>query len=178
MRRDEAGDFHIIRGSVSDRLAVKRFDDGWRHIDPGRDSSRRHDSLIDDAQLSFYDDCRIQACKEIVAPASTASGLNTSFMIDPLRNRIVTGAGAACAFQRFGQRTMNERNRDRSFTDGRRYALDVAAPSVADGEHTRTRGFEEVRRPRERPLRLREIFSCQVGSSLDEPIHVERDAAI
>src|SRR4051812_31972936 len=98
----------------------------------------------------------------VVAPASTASALNASFMIAPLRARIITGADATCAFRRFRQRTMSKRNRDRAFTDGRRHALDVAPPNVADGEHTRTRGFEEVRRPREGPMRLHEVVSCQV----------------
>jgi hypothetical protein len=118
-----------------------------------------------------------KAATPVIASANTASALIACLMIAPLPPRSVTGAITAWGFQRFGQRTMNKRNRDRSFTDGRRHTLDVAASNVADGEHTRTRGFEEIRRPGEGPLRLGEVFSGQVGSSLDEPIRVEREAA-
>jgi hypothetical protein len=44
-----------------------------------------------------------------------------------------------------GQHAMDKRNCDRSFTDGRGHALDVAAPHIAHGEHARKRGFEQVR---------------------------------
>ena len=36
-----------------------------------------------------------------------------------------------------GQRAMDKRNRDRSFSDCRCHAFDVAAPNVTHGEHAR-----------------------------------------
>ena len=40
---------------------------------------------------------------------------------------------------------MHKRDGDRPFADGRRHALDVAAPHVADREDARTIGLEQIR---------------------------------
>ena len=77
-----------------------------------------------------------------------------------------------------GQRSMDKRNGDRSFTDCRRHALGVAASNIADGEHSGPRRFEQIRRALEGPLRRGEIFRCQVRSAFDEAFRVERDVTI
>ena len=77
-----------------------------------------------------------------------------------------------------GQRSMDKRNGDRSFTDCRRHALGVAASNIADGEHSGPRRFEQIRRALEGPLRRGEIFRCQVRSGFDEAFRVERDVTI
>ena len=64
---------------------------------------------------------------------------------------------------------MDERHRDRSFADGRRDALDVAAAHVADGEDAGQAGLEQVRRAGERPSRRREIVRVRSGPVLMKP---------
>ena len=73
---------------------------------------------------------------------------------------------------------MDEGDRDRSFAHRRRHALDIAAPDVADREHSGQTRFEQMGRPGERPTRGGQVFRRQIRPGLDEPFGVERDAAI
>ena len=50
-----------------------------------------------------------------------------------------------------------EGDRDRSLTDGRGHALDIASPHVADRKHSGQARFEEMRSPGERPMRRGEL---------------------
>ena len=73
---------------------------------------------------------------------------------------------------------MHEGDRDRALADRRRHAFDVAGSDVADGEHAGQAGFEQMGRPRERPVRGGQIVLRQIGPGLDEPLGVERDAPV
>ena len=53
---------------------------------------------------------------------------------------------------------MYKGNRDRALADGRRHALDIAAPDIADREHTGQTRFEEVGRAGEWPTRRSQIL--------------------
>lgn len=84
----------------------------------------------------------------VAAPANTAKILIASFIIAPSRVNplgVTSPPGTGRALARFRQRTVDERDCDRSLTDSRRYPFDVAAPNVANGKHTGTRRFEQVR---------------------------------
>src|SRR5438309_4629790 len=72
---------------------------------------------------------------------------------------------------------MHERNRNRSFANGRRDALDVTAPDVAGSEYAAQARFEQMRRPRERPASRREVVAGDVASRLHEALRVERHAS-
>ena len=56
------------------------------------------------------------------------------------------------------QHLVDERDRNRAFADGRRDALDVAAPHVSDGEDAGPAGFEQVRMSCQRPARFAELL--------------------
>ena len=77
----------------------------------------------------------------------------------------------------FGQHLMDEGNRDRTLADGRRNTFDIAAPDVADCEHSGQTRFEEMGSPGERPMRGGQIFLRQIRPRLDESFRVERDTA-
>src|SRR2546422_5423590 len=68
----------------------------------------------------------------------------------------------------YGNRPLSHRRCD---------AFDIAFPNVSHREDTRQAGFEEMRRPGERPVRGREILGRQARSRFDESLRVERDAA-
>src|SRR5438270_13743924 len=76
------------------------------------------------------------------------------------------------------QHLMNEGHGNRSFADGRGYALEISTADVADREDARQARFEEVGQPDERPPRGDEIVVRQVGTGLDEAVVIERDAAV
>ena len=78
----------------------------------------------------------------------------------------------------FVQDLVDEGDGDRSFADGRRHTLDVACPHVADREHAGQARFEQMRRARQRPMRGGQVVLGQVGPGLDEPLGIERDAAV
>src|SRR3954453_3916154 len=73
---------------------------------------------------------------------------------------------------------MHERNRDRALTDRRGDPLDIAATHIADRENPRAAGFEEIRRPGERPTGSGQNVGAEIRAGLDEAFLVERDAAI
>jgi hypothetical protein len=53
---------------------------------------------------------------------------------------------------------MDKGDRDRTLADGGRQALDIAAPDVADREHTGQTRFEEVGRAGKWPTRRSQIL--------------------
>jgi hypothetical protein len=55
-----------------------------------------------------------------------------------------------------------------AMSNGRGDLSDVAGPDVADGEHTRQTGFEEMRRSGERPLSAGQFVLGEIGSCLEE----------
>jgi len=57
---------------------------------------------------------------------------------------------------------MREGDGDRSFADGGRNTLEVAAAHVADRKDAGPARFEQMRRPWERPLRAREIVGREI----------------
>src|SRR5438128_10299091 len=73
---------------------------------------------------------------------------------------------------------MDEGDRHRAFTPRRRDACDVASAHVADGEDSREAGFQQTRLARERPARGGESLRRQIRAGPDEPVLVERDAAL
>ena len=56
------------------------------------------------------------------------------------------------------QQLMDERNRDRSFADRRRYAFDIACANIARGKNTGQAGFEQVGPATERPVCACQLF--------------------
>jgi hypothetical protein len=68
----------------------------------------------------------------------------------------------------FVQDLVHEGDGDRALAYRRGYAFHVAGAYVADGKDAGAAGFEEVRPPREWPVRGFEIFGSQVGTGLDE----------
>ena len=103
-----------------------------------------------------------------------------------VRNRPVAASGLGARGLKFSlepqafllvQHLVNERDRDRAFADRGRDALDVAAAHVADREDAGPARFEQIRRPRQRPSRPRQILGREVRAGLDEAFVVERDAA-
>ncbi len=83
-----------------------------------------------------------------------------------------------CSAKSFAKHLVDERDGDRALSHGRGDAFDVAAPHVADREHSGKVGFEEKGSPRERPLRGGQVFRRQVRSGPDEALRVERDTTI
>src|ERR1700686_4260482 len=73
---------------------------------------------------------------------------------------------------------MNKGDGNRTFPDGGRHPLEVAAPHVADREDSGTIRFQQIRRPRQWPSACRQVLWRQVRTGLDEPAPVECDAPI
>lgn len=63
---------------------------------------------------------------------------------------------------------MDEGDRDRSLADGGCHTLDIAAPDVADREHSGETGFEKIGRAGERPPRGGQVFLRQVRRALGD----------
>jgi hypothetical protein len=76
-------------------------------------------------------------------------------------------------FLLFLQRSMDERNRNRSLAHGRRHPFEIASPHVTDREHAGQTGFEEMRSSSERPMRGGQIILQQIRSRLDEALGIE-----
>src|ERR1044071_6875400 len=74
-----------------------------------------------------------------------------------------------------GQHLMDEGDRNRTLAHCRRNTLDIAAPYVADGEHSWQTRFEKMRRPGARPMRGSQFILQQIRSRLDETFGIERD---
>ena len=53
---------------------------------------------------------------------------------------------------------MDKGDRDRAFAHCRRNTFDIAAPDVADREHSGQTRFEQMGRPGERPARGGQVF--------------------
>ena len=83
---------------------------------------------------------------------------------------------AIIVFYLFVQRLMYEGHRDRPLAHCGGDPFDIAAPDIADREHSGQTGFEEMGSPGERPMRSSQILLRQIGSCLDEPFGIERDA--
>src|SRR5262245_30695433 len=75
------------------------------------------------------------------------------------------------------EHAVHEGNRDRTFSNSRCDALDVAGAHVADRKYARQARFQKKWRPRERPSGGLELVLRNVRSGLDEPIAVDRDAS-
>ena len=73
---------------------------------------------------------------------------------------------------------MDEGDRDRTLAHRRRHTFDIAAPDVADREHSRQTRFEEMGRPGERPMRGGQILLRQIRTRLDESFGIERNASL
>src|SRR5215472_3469299 len=73
---------------------------------------------------------------------------------------------------------MNERNCNRSVTDGGCNPLDAPATHVSNRENPWHTGLEQVWRTGEGPVGRGQIFWGQIGTGLDEPLRVERNAVI
>ena len=69
----------------------------------------------------------------------------------------------------FVQHLMDEGNGDRSLADGGGDTFDIAAANIADREHAGQARFEQMRRPRERPMRRRQILGDRSGPVLMNP---------
>src|SRR5262249_31755847 len=80
-------------------------------------------------------------------------------------------------FLLFLQHTVDEGYGDRSFSDGRGNALDVAAAHITDCNSRQAR-LEEIWRAGERPLRGGEIIRRQIRSCLDESFLIQRDTVV
>src|SRR4029077_16945844 len=76
------------------------------------------------------------------------------------------------------QKSVDERDRDRSLAHRRCDALDVAGTNVAHCEHSGTTRFEKIRRPRERPNGLGAFILRDIRTRLDKPFVVNHDAPI
>src|ERR671938_121111 len=70
---------------------------------------------------------------------------------------------------------MHKSNRNRSLADCRRYPLEISGADVADGEHSGQAGFQKMRGPSERPLRLGQIVRRQISPGLNESFRIQRD---
>src|SRR5436189_5543649 len=73
---------------------------------------------------------------------------------------------------------MDEGDCNRSFPYGRCHALDIAAPDITDREDAGQTRLEEMRCSGERPFRGGQVVPRKVWSRFDEPVRVERDAAL
>jgi hypothetical protein len=71
------------------------------------------------------------------------------------RYRVEMRAASARHRCLFSQYLMNGRNGNRSFTHRRSDSFDIARANIADGKNSRQTRFEEIRRPGERPTRIR-----------------------
>src|SRR5207237_3043025 len=78
----------------------------------------------------------------------------------------------------FVQHLVDGGDRDRSLPDGGRRPLDAPAPDVAHREHAGQTGFQEMRRPGQRPVRGGQILRGQIRPRLDEATAVEGEAAL
>ena len=67
---------------------------------------------------------------------------------------------------------VHERDGNAAFTHGGGHAFEVAAPDVADREHSGQTRFEEVGGPGEWPLCRRQVVWRQIRSGLDEAFRV------
>lgn len=56
------------------------------------------------------------------------------------------------------QQLVDERDRDRSFPDRRRYAFDIACTNIPRGKNTGQAGFQQVGPATERPVRAGQLF--------------------
>src|SRR5437879_11775698 len=74
----------------------------------------------------------------------------------------------------FGEHLVYKRHRNRTFPDGRRYALHIAATNISDSEHTGQTGFEQIWRARKRPLGFRQVFRREIYAGLDKPSLITR----
>ena len=72
---------------------------------------------------------------------------------------------------------MDEGDRDRTLAHCRRDTLDIAAPDVADSEHSGQTCFEKMRRPGERPARGGQVVLGQIRPGLDETFGIEGHAS-
>jgi hypothetical protein len=70
--------------------------------------------------------------------------------VRPRRSGTVSGRHVTAVS--FVKHLMDEGDGDRSLADGGCHALDMATPDIADREHSGETRFEEIGRPRERPL--------------------------
>src|SRR5437879_1899957 len=73
---------------------------------------------------------------------------------------------------------MHRGDRDRSLAHGRGHALQASSADVADREYPRQTRLEEMGRALERPACSSQIFGQEIRSRLDEPLGVEREAAV
>jgi hypothetical protein len=73
---------------------------------------------------------------------------------------------------------MNKRNSNRSFADCGRHSLDVAAAHVANRKDAGAARFEQIWRPCQRPLRVREIVRQEIRACFHEALFVKDDAAV
>src|SRR6187551_2993114 len=71
------------------------------------------------------------------------------------------------------QNFVHERDCDRSLSDRRRDSLDIAGASITHREYSRQTCLQKMRRAAKRPLRFREVFGREIGSSFDEPFGIE-----
>lgn len=73
---------------------------------------------------------------------------------------------------------MDEGHRDRPLAHCGGDPFDIAGPDVADSEHSGQTRFQEMGSPRKWPMRGGQILLRQIGSRLDEPVGIERDAPV
>src|SRR6186713_1124637 len=78
----------------------------------------------------------------------------------------------------FLQYLVDERDRRGSLPHRGGHALLVPAADIAHGEDAGKARLQEVRRPRQRPLRRPQVVPREVGPGLDKPLLVAHDAAV
>ena len=80
-------------------------------------------------------------------------------------------------FLSFVQHFVYEGDRNRSFAYSRRNALYTAATNIADREHTRQTGFQQIWRANERPTRGVQIVPREIRACLDETSGIHCDTS-